>query len=648
MTKLNTGSRLLTAPLQTEATPSGKTHEGGAGFACDPRTELFMRATTVFAGEGSFYEDARTADARAVELTRQLARDDFGWLRGFLPWLRSDAFIRTSAVMLAAETAWSLNGTPNSTAVVADLVDKVLQRGDEVTEIIQYCLRTFGKLPKAVKLGAEKAMLRMWNERSVIRWDKPGRPLRFADAIELVHPRPRLVTLPEDFAVTDEYFGRWADDSSSAEERDSLRELFRDDPRYARELYVLAWLHRQAQHREKLFRYLLDERHHGDGNPAGLPAIDQRRHLGRLPPKDRHAFAAQALADRDSFAGRGIKRAAAGQWEWVTSWLGEGAGNLPGALSERERWELVLPWMGYMAVLRNLRNFELAGIKPPMIREIQDRLADPGEVAESRQLPFRFLAAHMNTRSVHWLASLEQALQASIRNVPHLDGGRTLIMIDMSGSMANPLSQPPRKDRRGGGKPDDTRRPTRLQAAALFAMALAVRNAGRVDVFGFADPPGRASDPWGRGSREKSYDGHVYFEGIEPGASLLRLMEVVTGAIGVCGYGTAIEQNLRQCFDSSVHTRVAIFSDEQTIPGGPGWNAQWASQIGDITACLPESVPVYAWNLSGYSHGAFPTGARRYALAGLTDASFSVMQRIESGYSAKWPWENEGHVVGRR
>src|SRR5215472_17712098 len=140
MTRLNKGSRLLTAPLQTEKTPSGKTHEGGAGFERDPKTQLFMGTTTTFAGEGSFYEDAAAHDGRMIALARQLAREDYPWVAGFLPWLRKDGFIRTSSVMLACEVAWELNGTPDMTARVADLVDGVIFRPDEVTEAIQYCL----------------------------------------------------------------------------------------------------------------------------------------------------------------------------------------------------------------------------------------------------------------------------------------------------------------------------------------------------------------------------------------------------------------------------------------------------------------------------------------------------------------------------
>lgn len=193
MTKLNTGSRLVKAPLQTERVPTGTTHEGGAGFVRESKTQLFMGCTTTFAGEGSFYETPEQHDERMISLIKEIAVADFEWVEGFLPWLRQDAFIRTSAVMLAAEVAHVLNGKDHMTMRVARVVDGSMNRADEVTEIVAYCLSHFGVVPVAVRKGCELGMLRMWNQRSALRWDKPDRPVRFADVIEIVHPNPTKV-----------------------------------------------------------------------------------------------------------------------------------------------------------------------------------------------------------------------------------------------------------------------------------------------------------------------------------------------------------------------------------------------------------------------------------------------------------------------
>lgn len=620
MTKLNTGRRLQTAPLQTEKVPTGKTHEGGTGFLREDQTQLLMGCTTTFAGEGSFYETPEAHDLHMCQLVRKIALEDFAWVEGFLPWLRQDAFIRTSAVMLAAEVAHVLNGKDHMTMRVARVVDGSMARADEVTEIVAYCLNHFGVVPVAVRKGCELGMLRMWNQRSVLRWDKTDRPVRFADVIEIVHPNPTKVKAPRDLVLTHKRYEGWH--SREAAEDFEQNRYFELD---------------------RLFKYLLDERHHGDRSVlfeenSPLRMIKARSELSKLTPKQRHAFAAKALEGPrgETFEDRELYRAAAGQWEFIKSWLGEGAGKLNIALTDRQQWELVFPWMGYEAVLKNLRNFEQAGITPQMIRAVQDRIADPDEVANSRQLPYRFLTAYLNTNGAHWLSPLELALGHSVTNVPVMRG-RGLIMIDMSGSMQNQLAQP--KHRTGGvvRRDSDSIVPTRMQAAALFAMALALRNVGHVQVIGFADAPGSNNQYPNWLHVEKKFDGSVEFQHIEQGASLLRLMQFVVDQIGACGYGTAVEQNLRQRYDG--HDWVAIFSDEQTIPGGPDWGLWTAADIGDITHVVPPEVPVFGWNLAGYERGAFPTGGRRFALAGLNDSSFEMMRRLMDGRSAKWPWE---------
>ena len=98
MSKYNRGTvrAVGRGPLATEATPSGKTHEGGAGYARDARSELFLRATGSFAGEDSFYEGAEVRDDRLRDLVAGLATDadGFAWLSGFLPWLRGSRAAR--------------------------------------------------------------------------------------------------------------------------------------------------------------------------------------------------------------------------------------------------------------------------------------------------------------------------------------------------------------------------------------------------------------------------------------------------------------------------------------------------------------------------------------------------------------------------
>lgn len=57
-------------------------------------------------------------------------------------------------------------------------------------------------------------------------------------------------------------------------------------------------------------------------------------------------------------------------------------------------WAKVAPTMGYMALLRNLRTLVTLKVSEEVLQQVAGRLADPEEVAASRQLPFRFYSAY--------------------------------------------------------------------------------------------------------------------------------------------------------------------------------------------------------------------------------------------------------------
>lgn len=95
-----------------------------------------------------------------------------------------------------------------------------------------------------------------------------------------------------------------------------------------------------------------------------------------------------------------------------------------------------------------------------MAAQVAGRISDPEVVARSRQFPFRYLAAYQHASSLRWSYPLEQALGHSLSNVPALPG-RTLVLVDRSGSMWSRLS--------------DRSELNRADAAAVFGTAVALR-----------------------------------------------------------------------------------------------------------------------------------------------------------------------------
>lgn len=117
--------------------------------------------------------------------------------------------------------------------------------------------------------------------------------------------------------------------------------------------------------------------------------------------------------------------------------------------------------LGYLALLRNLRNMEQSGVSRDLVR--QAILARKGA---DNVLPFRYVAAARAAPTFE--PELDQALLASLADLPQFEG-TTMILVDISGSMNMPLSA--RSDLR------------RMEAAATLASVFP----GSTLVYSFSD-----------------------------------------------------------------------------------------------------------------------------------------------------------------
>ncbi|WP_144121960.1 TROVE domain-containing protein [Catellatospora sichuanensis] len=496
---------------------AGVTAEGAPGYAREPKLELFLLSVSNMVGEQTFYERADARDNRFRELVAKVAVVDPAWFARFVPWLRLGANLRSASVVAALEGAKAqvAAGIPGSRAIV----DAALQRADEPGEALAYWLSAYGRaLPKPVKRGVADAAVRLYHERSLLKYDSDSHALRFADVLELTHPSPR--------------------DAAQGE----------------------------------LFRHALDRRHQRDNPiPEALSVLRARAALMALPVEQR-----AAVLDPQTLAAAGMT------WEALAGWR---QGPLDAAA-----WSAVIPSMGYLALLRNLRNFDQAGVSDEVAAAVAAKLCDPDEVDRSRVLPMRFLSAYNAAPSLRWAYPLEKALQFALGNVPRL-GGRTLILVDTSGSMNSTFS------RDGSLRCWD--------AATMFGLALAAR-AADATVVSF------------------SHDTKVF--DLRPGESVLKAVQRFKDGGWFFGGGTSTEHAVRK--HHAGHDRVVILTDEQ---------AHWHGSA-DVAAAVPARVPVYTWNLAGYRLGHTPVAGKRYTFGGLTDAAFSMIPLIESGESTTWPF----------
>jgi len=538
-------------PPVTEAVPSGQTHEGGAGYARDARSELFLRATASFAGEDSFYERAAARDDRMRDLVTGLATDadGFAWLSGFLPWLRAEGNMRTAPILLAAEAVHA-RLQAGLAGGNRQLVASVLLRADEPGEMLAYWRSRYGRaIPKPVKRGVGDAALALYREYPLLKYDTGTHGIRFADVLALTHPGDRKGS-----AQGGKFAGAWQHD---------------------------------------LFAHAIDRRYgRGETPPETLAMIVANKRLRDLAGED-----PSVLLDAERLQEAGLT------WEDVLSLARS-------RVSKRDLWTALLPSLGYMAAIRNLRNLDEAGISDADAARLAERIADPEQVRRSRQLPFRFLSAYLSAPSLRWGHALEKALDASLANIPELPG-RTLVLIDTSASMGNRMS--------GRSKM------SMVQAAALFGLALAVKNPRGADVWGFADGQFQVD------VRRRA--GGV----LRPrGQSVLKATEGFGRQVGRVGHGTQIARAVAATYAG--HDRVVVLTDMQTFPDR---NVRWNDHYGrgDVSAAVPAHMPVYGFNLVGYAHAAMPAGhGNRHEMGGLTDRSFAQIGLIERGAKADWPW----------
>ncbi|MEV0181491.1 TROVE domain-containing protein [Streptomyces sp. NPDC050625] len=500
-----------------------RTYEGGRGHERDARSELFLLAVANFVSQRTFYESGADRDDRFAALVRELAVTDPSWTAGLLGWLRGEGNIRTAAIVGAAEYVKArLAAGVTEGPANRQVIASVLRRPDEPGELLAYWTATYG--------------------RTVPKPVKRG----IADAVRRLYHGKSL--LKYDTASKGYRFGDILNLVHAAPDPDK------------------PW-------QGELFQYALDRRHNPDTAvpPASNRVLTAHRELMALPVRERRAVVT-APDGAERLAAAGIT------WEALAGWL-------QGPM-DKAAWEAVIPSMGAMALVRNLRNFDEAGVSDEVAARVAAKISDPAEVARSRQYPFRYLAAYQHAPSLRWAYPLEQALGHSLANVPALPG-RTLVLVDRSGSMWARLS--------------DRSELNRADAAAIFGTALAVR-AADADLVEF-----------GTTSRRLMFD---------KGESVLKIL----GRFGDLG-GTDTTSAIRAHYRGQ--DRVLIVTDEQYV----------YSQYGDPTQQVPAGVPVYTWNLAGYRAGHGPSGkGNRHTFGGLSDAAFRMVPLLESARDADWPW----------
>ena len=327
------------------------------------------------------------------------------------------------------------------------------------------------------------------------------------------------------------------------------------------------------EHQSALYKFLVDRHHGNETSLEGLDIIGEFQRLNSLPMDQRRAV----LETPE------VLRNAGFTWESLSGWLG--------GPMDAKAWEAMIEaGMGYMALLRNLRNFDEAKISKKHKDLVIAKLTNPEEVASSRQFPFRFYSAYKAAPSLTWGPALEEALDLSVKNIPEF-AGRTEILVDLSGSMGATVSAHSTVQN--------------WEVGAVFGASLAYgQDLDNVTFVGF-----------GTNSAEIA---------LPKGGSVLKAVQAVDKVFrsGHLGYGTNIWQAISQHHNG--HDRVVIFTDMQTH---------------DSPVAGKKIKTIHAFDLGGYGRTPFKTTkGGRYHYGGYSDATMTMMKALEQHQSAEWPF----------
>ncbi len=329
--------RLNVANRNTE-----KTHEGAPAAHMTPEQALRRSVLSCLLWEREFYEDGQGIADRIEALSAQVSTET---LAGLAVEARTDFNLRHVPLLLTL--ALAKRGGP----VVGETIEKVVQRADELTELLAMYWRG-GKRPvsKQLKVGLARAF-RKFDAYQLAKYDRAN-AVRLRDVLFLTHAKPK------------------------------------------------------------------------DGEQAALWA----------------KLAANELETPDT-------------WEVALS----------GGADKKETFERLIREgnLGYLALLRNLRNMAEAGCDTGLVRD-----AIIARKGAHRVLPFRYVAAAR--AAPQFEPAIDQALTEAIAGMAVLPG-KTAVLVDVSGSMADKLSS--RSDL------------TRMDAAAALASIIP----GDVRMFSFSN-----------------------------------------------------------------------------------------------------------------------------------------------------------------
>lgn len=253
--------------------------------------------------------------------------------------------------------------------------------------------------------------------------------------------------------------------------------------------------------------------------------------------------------------------------------------------------------LGYLALIRNLRN--ICKDAPHIdTRLLVEQIENEDAIRGSLVFPYQIYAAYQNARtcvSAEVAEALQNAFVVACENVPELPG-KTLFVLDVSGSMSSPLSA--------------RSEITILEASACYCAVAATRSKD-VTVAKF-------------GTKAKLFS-------FDKGNPIFTEIELLCRNDG-CGHGTQFDAIKSLGLPRGGFDRMFLFSDEQVMSPARCYIPSWGDNTDEREIALGLADHVYSFNLGGYSGGVLDmSNPNVLLLTGLSDKLFEMIPYFEDG-----------------
>ena len=481
-------------------------YEGAKAYTMTPAEELYSAVVTTGLSN-STYEKGNDRLARIQSL---ILKNDPEFVAKLAVYARKDMYLRSIPLVLTTELAKQTSGTD----LVSRTVDGVIQRADEITELLAYYqlanertdLKKLNKLSKQIQKGLVKSFNK-FDEYQFAKYNRKAE-VTLKDALFLVHPKAK------------------------------------------------------DENQQAIFNKIVND-------SLETPYT----------------------------------------WEVELSVLGQTkfANDAEKKLAFKNKWEELIfsNKLGYMATLRNLRNILEANVSSDAMYKVCNYLSDEKAVRNSKQLPFRFLSAYRELKTIDSpylssiLEALEDAVMVSAKNIKGFGFDTSVVIAaDVSGSMQQPVSPKSKV--------------LLYDIGLLMSMMLQSQCKNVVS--------GMFGDTWKRVPMPKN--------------GILRNVDAFYKREGEVGYSTngyLVNEDLlnrREKVD-----KVMLFTDTQLWDSNGGRNS-FENSWNQYKSFNP-NAKLYLFDLAGY--GKQPLDVRKndvYLIAGWSDKIFDVLNALEDRKSA--------------